>query len=47
MIVLSDGRATSRQLAAVDVNFHDLRRESGSRFPEHGMARPNTGYQKL
>jgi integrase len=27
-----------QQLAAIDLNFHDLRRESGSRFLEHGMA---------
>jgi integrase len=27
-----------KQLAAIDLNFHDLRRESGSRFLEHGMA---------
>ena len=30
--------ACQRQLAAIDLNFHDLRRESGSRFLEHGMA---------
>lgn len=36
-----NGRLTSacqRELAAIDLNFHDLRRESGSRFLEHGMA---------
>ena len=26
------------RVAAIDLIFHDLRRESGSRFPEHGMA---------
>ncbi len=30
--------ACQQQLAAIDLNFHDLRRESGSRFLEHGMA---------
>jgi len=36
-----NGRLTAecqQQLAAIDLNFHDLRRESGSRFLEHGMA---------
>ena len=36
-----NGRLTAvcqAQLAAIDLNFHDLRRESGSRFLEHGMA---------
>ena len=36
-----NGRLTTRcqqRLAVIDLNFHDLRRESGSRFLEHGMA---------
>lgn len=36
-----NGRLTvecQQQLAAIDLNFHDLRREAGSRFLEHGMA---------
>lgn len=36
-----NGRLTvecQKALTAIDLNFHDLRRESGSRFLEHGMA---------
>jgi len=35
------GRLTTgcrEAFAAIDLNFHDLRREAGSRFLEHGMA---------
>jgi integrase len=36
-----NGRLTTecqRQLAAIDLNLHDLRREAGSNLLEHGMA---------